>query len=329
MTVNLNDFEREAECFYKNERYSVRDNGAVLRHPRKNKPLRKYDNHWTFGKPNNNGYLLIVSEVVHRIVAYAFLGEPPTTQHIVDHIDTNRKNNRPENLRWLTKLENILNNPITVKKIVFLCGSIEAFLKDPSILKNYVNEDRNFGWMRAVTPEEAQISWKRLSNWANKENDDTSSKGGSLGEWIFKSNQNPSSFQEISEFVTSETPNAVQKNWKTPSGFPLCPHESMDNHIEAYAANLKIGEIFSTNKYSKSIIEDFVTSKDKNTLWIMCKSSDDNAIKPWSLAQVTYENDLFVHSSLGSFFKKDGVEKQFTLAQGLEWTGGDTFDDFT
>lgn len=126
MAANLNDFGREAECIYKNERYSVRDNGAVLRHPRNNKPIRKYDNRWTFGKPNNNGYMLIASEVIHRIVAYAFLGEPPTIQHIVDHLDTNRQNNRPENLRWLTKLENILNNPITLKKIIFHRGSIEA-----------------------------------------------------------------------------------------------------------------------------------------------------------------------------------------------------------
>lgn len=81
-------------------------------------------------------------------------------QHIVDHIDTNRQNNRPENLRWLTKLENILNNPITVKRIIFHCGSREAFLKDPSILENHMNEDLNFVWMKTVTPEEAKYLWK-------------------------------------------------------------------------------------------------------------------------------------------------------------------------
>lgn len=65
MAVNLNDFKREVECVYKDEHYSVRDNGAVLRHARKGKRLRKYDNQWTFGKPNNNGYMLISSEVIH------------------------------------------------------------------------------------------------------------------------------------------------------------------------------------------------------------------------------------------------------------------------
>lgn len=323
----MTDFKREVECVYKDEHYSVRDNGEVLRHARKDIRLRKYDNHWTFGKPNNYGYLLIGSEVIHRIVAYAFLGEPPTTQHIVDHIDTNRQNNRPENLRWLTKLENILNNAITVKRIVLLCGSIESFLEDPSILRNHINEDPNFEWMRAVTPEEAQASWKHLSNWAKKEIDSNSSKGGSLGEWIFKDNRNYSSFQATSELVASETPNAIQKKWRTPSEFPCCPQESTDNPIESYAANLKIGEIFSRNKYSNSIISDFATSTDGNTFWVMCKTSEDNAVKPWSLAQVTYENNLFVHTNLGSFLEKNGAERRFTLAQGLEWTGGNSFDD--
>lgn len=328
MKINLNDFKRETECVYKNEHYSVRDNGAVLRHTREGKRLRKDDNQWTFGTSDPKKYLKIGTEFVHRIIATAFHGAPPTPQYVVDHIDTNRQNNRPENLRWLTRLENILNNPITVKKIIFRCGSIEAFLEDPSILRNHVTEDPNFEWMRTVTPEEAQISWERLSNWAKKKNNNTSFSGNSLGEWIFEDNRSFSSFQEISEFVVSQTPNVVQKNWKTPSEFPCCPQESTNNPIESYAANLKIGEIFSRNKYSHSIISDYVTSKEKNTLWVMCEAGEDDAVKPWLLAQVTYEDNLFVHTNLGSFFEKNGAEKQFAHAQGLEWTGGDTIDDY-
>lgn len=69
----------------------------------------------------------IASVRVHIIVATAFHGPKPTKEHVVDHIDTNRRNNRPDNLRWVTRLENALDNPITRKRIIMRCGSIEAF----------------------------------------------------------------------------------------------------------------------------------------------------------------------------------------------------------
>lgn len=34
MTLDLNQFKKKLTCTYKNERYSVRDNEAVLRHSR-------------------------------------------------------------------------------------------------------------------------------------------------------------------------------------------------------------------------------------------------------------------------------------------------------
>ena len=156
----LNDYKEIKDCIYKGETYSVRDNGAVLRHSRIGKRVRKEDDIWTFGKANEQtGYMIIGGERVHRIVAYAFLGEPPTPQHVVDHIDTNRRNNRPQNLRWLTKLENVLLNPITRKRIEFLCGSIEAFINDPSIIQEFANDNPNFAWMRTVSAEEAKASY--------------------------------------------------------------------------------------------------------------------------------------------------------------------------
>ena len=128
MTININNFQQEKECTYKGERYSVRDNGAVMRHPKNTNKPRPLDNAWTFGKPNDkNGYMHISSARVHIIMTITFHGNPPTTQYIVDHIDTNRQNNRPKNLRWLTKLEHALYNPITRKRIIYRCGSIVAY----------------------------------------------------------------------------------------------------------------------------------------------------------------------------------------------------------
>jgi hypothetical protein len=330
MSVSVIDFKQEVNCFYKDENYSVRDNGAVLRFPINEKRQRPTDNSWTFGKLNiRTGYLEIASVRIHRIVATAFLGEAPTKEHVVDHIDTNKQNNRPDNLRWVTRLENILLNPITAKRVEIVCGSIEAFLADPSKFRDKF-PDPNYNWMCTVSIQEAQASKERLLAWAKS---DKPLQSGTLGEWIYNrslSNQFTANFAEELKFINSQTPNAVQmaRNWKTPSEFPCCPKTITLNPIADYTANLKAGNVFSRNQYTSSIIERFAISKDDKTLWIMCKSGDENPIKPYSLAEMTYQNDVFVHNSLGTFFEKDGAEKQFTLAQRLEWSGGDTIDDY-
>ena len=167
--VNVNHFEKEIECIYKEEKYSVRDNGGVLRHSIEGKRLRPTDNNWTFGKLNSkSGYLEIASVRIHRIVATAFNGEPPTKEHVVDHIDTNKQNNRPDNLRWVTRLENILLNPITARRIEIVCGSVEAFLADPSKFRDKF-PDPNYEWMCAVSIQEAEASKERLLTWAKSD----------------------------------------------------------------------------------------------------------------------------------------------------------------
>jgi len=182
MVIDIDDFKQEIECVYKEERYSVRDNGAVLRHCRDGKKPRLIDNQWTFGKPNDKNYLIIATEMIHRIVATAFHGAPPTEQHIIDHIDTNRHNNRPENLRWFTKLENILRNPVTRKKIEFICGcSAEEFLANPAKYREKF-QNSNYAWMRSVSEQEAEVCLKNFQTWAESGNRPS---GGSLGEWVF------------------------------------------------------------------------------------------------------------------------------------------------
>lgn len=187
--VDINDYTEERLCIYKEKEYLVRDNGSIFRRTNTSRK-GKYDNVWTFGRQNpSTGYMMIGSERVHRIVAIAFHGEPNDKELIVDHIDTNRANNRSENLRWVTKLENALNNPITRAKIILRCGSIEEFLKNPSILYMFPDEDKNFFWMRTVTKEEARISRKRLEEWAQKDKEILLSMSPSkegIGEWIYK-----------------------------------------------------------------------------------------------------------------------------------------------
>lgn len=308
--IDVNDFKQEVECIYKEEKYSVRDNGAVFRHPRGNKRLRKYDNFWTFGKPNDtHGYMEIASVRVHIIVATAFHGSRPSKEYVVDHIDTNRRNNRPDNLRWVTRLENALENPITRKRIIMRCGSIEAFLANPSMLRES-DVTPDFSWMRTVTDAEAQISKERLLAWAES---DKQVSGGVLGEWVYgqqlmsQSAGQLSSVGEIDKLqfdslnecgqispfanehlveleqreqnvMLSLTPGAAQKIYfddDKPCEYPCTPQEFCGDPLSAYAANLTENAVFWRNNTGEReyVVAKYGFSEDRNSLYVMSKSA--------------------------------------------------------
>ena len=180
----LYQYDKELEVIYKDENYLVRDNGSVYRRHKKDARKRPLDEKWTFGKKSKQSrYMHLSSEAVHRIVAYAFLGNPLSEDHIVDHIDTNKCNNRPENLRWVTRLENIILNPITLKRIITAYGSLDNFFENP---RSASGLKPNVDWMRTVSKEEAIKCREQLLKWANN---DKLPKGGDLGEWIFNTRQ--------------------------------------------------------------------------------------------------------------------------------------------
>lgn len=181
----LNEFDCEKQCEYKGRKFAVRDNGSIMRYPKDGYEPNFNDNKWTFGKKDEKtGYMMFTSAIrVHQVVCTAFHGPAPDEDMVVDHIDTNRCNNRPKNLRWVTRLENALNNPITRQKIKLCCGSIENFLKNPSMLRENSKEP-NFAWMRTVSKAEASKCLVNLTRWANQDGVSIP-KGEGVGDWIF------------------------------------------------------------------------------------------------------------------------------------------------
>lgn len=76
----------------------VKDNGVLI----------------DFSKRHPTRYHQVHLLYVHRMVAELFLPNPDH-KPFIDHINTNRLDNRVENLRWVTQTEN-MGNPLTRKK---------------------------------------------------------------------------------------------------------------------------------------------------------------------------------------------------------------------
>ena len=104
--------------------YQISNLGRVRSLDRKVK-RKNNSTHILKGKINKNtkskkGYLFtrlrdtdgnIKTMFIHRLVAIAFIPNPDNLPE-VDHINTIRDDNRVENLRWVSKKEN-MNNPLT------------------------------------------------------------------------------------------------------------------------------------------------------------------------------------------------------------------------
>lgn len=323
--VDLIDlFEKETECVYKGECYSVRDNGSIMRHAPEGKKPRPSDEKWTFGTYDpEDGYAKLCGQTVHRIVAFAFLGEPPTKQHVVDHIDTNRRNNRPDNLRWVTKLENILLNPVSRKKLEFLCGcSIEELLKDWSILRNK-NLDSDFSWMRAVTKEEAAATLESWNKWV----EEGTARDGRRRTFVIRPRSGLVNKVEENTYIPKPNPQRYEEVEENP--YILEP-ESEIASLDEYFKQLEIGKIFYRKHYRDTVgiskIIDFHLNKEEQTLYVACECPT-NPIKGFYLEKIKVIDNKYDYGGR-SLFDSVSIEKYMTIARGEEWTGRDTIDDY-
>ena len=359
-------FDREMQCEYRGRQYKVRDNGSVFRFPKDGHKPSKWDNIWTFGtKDKNDGYMNLTGNIsIHRIVCTAFHGPEPMPNMVVDHIDTNRCNNRPENLRWLTRLENILLNPATKKKIIFLCGSIEAFLNNPAILRDKALPP-NLEWMRSVTKEEAAVCKRRMEEWSALESSNhKSSKGrfvplsssSGLSDFSFSEeemamsaewnkgrsytgfypekdqNNNLNHLHSDEEFrpplVDALTSGVKQVNWETPSVFHCCPKDGEERTLQKYLNNLIKKKPFSTDKYGhRTTVEKAEYHTDEDALYVLSYGKERIPV-PWGICRITLEDGVFIHEALGTYQSKIGGHKYFRLAMGKEWNGPECIDDF-
>ncbi len=336
METLINTFSEEKECEYKGEIYSVRDNGAVMRHLRNSKKARKDDGIWTFGTMDKtNGYMYIGSHRVHIIVATAFYGAKGSKIYVVDHIDTYPCNNRVDNLRWLTRLENVLINPVTLKRVTMLCGGdITKFIKDPSCLRDLAGNNKDISWMRTITPKEAATAYENVMRWGLKPIDQNQIKKEKVvsnkSEWLFEEKQ--TSFETITgtpQIIKAKFPEtALQLKWKTPTDFPCCPQNLQNGGLNEYFENLKTSNDFSINRYSSHKVMNKVLIEDGKAWLVLTNDTTIGAIKPFGLVKIYYSGGQFIHESISTFFEENGAMQYFTEMQGLKWEGGDSIDRY-
>jgi len=109
------------------------------------------------------------------------------------------------------------------------------------------------------------------------------------------------------EDVQSLTPNAMQRNWKTPTSFVMCPATSGSEGLSVYAELLTFGTVFARNSFGDSLI---VVAQEGNGLLSVVCNLQGNPVKEWALARVTVENGKFVHENIRAYFTLQGALKQ-------------------
>ena len=80
---------------------------------------------WKDGKPKD--YL------VSRLICAAFHGEPENSKMTVDHLNGDYQDNRPENLEWVTRKENVdrgwAKGAYNTRKLVVITNKVTGFKK--------------------------------------------------------------------------------------------------------------------------------------------------------------------------------------------------------
>jgi hypothetical protein len=133
----------------------------------------------------------------------------------------------------------------------------------------------------------------------------------------------PNQLMETVPDKQSLTPMAIQRNWKTPTAFPLCPKEIGPDSLSEYANRLKFGAIFSSNQFGPSPT---VVAECGNGCLSVLTSMPSNPVKDWALAKVTLEGGKFVHQAVRTYFTLQGALKEHCELIGEPFR--DSIDDY-
>lgn len=263
--------------------------------------------------------MCIGSKTVHRIVAFAFLGNPPSEKHVVDHIDRRRDNNCIQNLRWISLSENMLRHPSVRKEIIKASGSLDNFFENPTTA---LGLDPNINWLSTISKEDSERAREQLLKWNES---DRPHKVGIPGNRVLGNVQPLPPVPQIAPDIESLTPLAMQRRWKTPTEFPNCPNQLGPNPLLEYSLNIRSASVFSRDRYKESLVE--LAELGDGLLSVLVRFCDVSSVKPWAVTKITFENERFVHESSGTYFELNGAKKRHYGLLGIPFSG-ESIDDF-
>ena len=140
------------------ENVVISSKGTVLkRYPRSYKYGGRKDYYQIVNcKPNNSGYLQVGmrpnTKLVHRLVAETFL-EREEGKVEIDHINRDKQDNRIENLRWVTREENMQNGTH------YKTYEEEVYWRDIIATNIQTQETVTFSSFREIVPFAKGLSW--------------------------------------------------------------------------------------------------------------------------------------------------------------------------
>ncbi|MDE6085944.1 MAG: HNH endonuclease, partial [Muribaculaceae bacterium] len=69
--------------------------------------------------------------------------------------------------------------------------------------------------------------------------------------------------------------------------------------------------------------DEYVLSNEK----LIVSTHTPDGLRKFAIIIITFENDKYIHAGT-TFFDNDTTKREIAFAKGIEWTGGDTFDDY-
>ncbi|HAZ7573791.1 hypothetical protein OQJ02_05045 [Legionella sp. PATHC032] len=122
--------------------------------------------------------------------------------------------------------------------------------------------------------------------------------------------------EDFNQLEKSLTKRSLQYGWGAKYYFPCCPYEIAIAPLDDYTKRLKVGFVFAYNENSPKLII-LEVKRYNSSILVMCEREglmcEREGYPPFLISDITFENAVFVHSKIGSYFERDDADKELGI----------------